>query len=315
MGQTTGWVPDPYGVHEFRFFSGDGKPTLLVMDGGQRSYDRPPATELPPAPESSPRFESESAREPTLRSDLEPLTAGGTRPELDSPQTVTDAGQPAVRMTMPPSEIETDHSAGPPSTTTRERSRVTDPPVVRFADDRSTRGVVARNPEPMSRQLKIGYGVVLGVLAASALGFAYVHLHHPSTSPARTAQRTRTTTTSSVPRTTTTVALPTALKPGAEAAATTLISSWATHNRVAALSVATQAAVTVLFAAPYANGLAEDRGCSSSFTPIVCTFGPPGGASPNDPIYQVYVSQAPGGWYVSSVKLENVGSDQTSTSG
>jgi len=78
--------------------------------------------------------------------------------------------------------------------------------------------------------------------------------------------------------------------------------------------VATQAAVNTLFAVPYANGLAEDRGCSTSFTPIVCTFGPPGGASPNDPIYQIYVSQAPGGWYVSSVKLENVGSGNTSTS-
>jgi hypothetical protein len=104
------------------------------------------------------------------------------------------------------------------------------------------------------------------------------------------------------------------LKPGPEAAATALVSSWATQDRAAALTVATPAAVTALFAVPYASGLAEDRGCSTSFTPIVCTFGPPGGASPNDPIYQVYVSQAPGGWYVSSVKLENVASANTTTS-
>ncbi len=32
-------------MHELRFFSADGKPTLLVRDRGQTSYDRPPATE------------------------------------------------------------------------------------------------------------------------------------------------------------------------------------------------------------------------------------------------------------------------------
>jgi hypothetical protein len=108
--------------------------------------------------------------------------------------------------------------------------------------------------------------------------------------------------------------LPTALQPGAEKAATALISNWATQNRAGALSVATPTAVTTLFATPYATGLAEDRGCSSSFVPIVCTFGPPGGAAPTDPIYQVSVSQAPGGWYVSSVKVENVGTNGTNTS-
>ena len=37
-----GWQPDPFGLHEFRFFSDDGKPTLLVRDGDVRSYDQPP---------------------------------------------------------------------------------------------------------------------------------------------------------------------------------------------------------------------------------------------------------------------------------
>jgi hypothetical protein len=60
-----------------------------------------------------------------------------------------------------------------------------------------------------------------------------------------------------------------------------------------------------LFATPYASGMAIDRGCSTSAPPVVCTFGPPGGASPTDPIYQVYVSQTARGWYVSSVKVEN----------
>jgi hypothetical protein len=38
----TGWQPDPFAIHEFRFFSDDGKPTRLVLDGGVRSYDPPP---------------------------------------------------------------------------------------------------------------------------------------------------------------------------------------------------------------------------------------------------------------------------------
>ena len=38
-----GWQPDPFGVHEFRFFSDDGSATLLVRDGGVNSYDKPPA--------------------------------------------------------------------------------------------------------------------------------------------------------------------------------------------------------------------------------------------------------------------------------
>jgi hypothetical protein len=71
------------------------------------------------------------------------------------------------------------------------------------------------------------------------------------------------------------------------------------------LSVATPSAVVMLFGATYASGMAIDRGCSTSAPPVVCTFGPPGGASPTDPIYEVYVSQAPGGWYVSTVKVEN----------
>jgi uncharacterized protein DUF2510 len=37
-----GWRPDPYGVHEQRYFSLDGRPTRLVSDGGKTSYDPPP---------------------------------------------------------------------------------------------------------------------------------------------------------------------------------------------------------------------------------------------------------------------------------
>jgi hypothetical protein len=158
---------------------------------------------------------------------------------------------------------------------------------------------------PIGRPLTIAYGIVFGLLALSALGLLYVHVLKPAKG---SSARTGAVVASTVPArhaTTTTLALPTAPQPSAEAAASALVSKWSTGNRAAALTVATPAAVGTLFAAPYTAGLADDRGCSTAFTPIVCTFGPPGGASPNDPIYQILVSQGTGGWYVSSVKIEH----------
>ena len=310
MSHSSGWVPDPYGVHEFRFFSADGKATLLVMDGGKKSYDKPPTTAPPPASEPLPTSEAQPAPPPDPE---EPSPSGGPPSRLDSVRTAPDANKTAVRIPMPQSDIKAE-SAAPQSTTADAPPRAADPPKIQFADHRQTPSVADRNPpEPMSRALKISYLVVFGVLAVSALGLAYVHLRHHAGSPTKSAEGA--TTTTSVRSTTTTTSLPNAPKPGAEAAATALISSWATQNRAEALTVATPAAVTTLFAAPYTDGLAEDRGCSTSFMPIVCTFGPPGGASPSDPIYQVYVAESPGGWYVSSVKLENVGSGSTSPTG
>jgi hypothetical protein len=84
-----------------------------------------------------------------------------------------------------------------------------------------------------------------------------------------------------------------------------LISSWASGNHAEALSVATAPAVATLFAGHYTRGLVIDRGCSVAFSPIVCTYGPPGGAAPTDPIYEISVTQAPGGWYVSSARINN----------
>jgi hypothetical protein len=43
-----GWAPDPFGLHESRYFS-DGRPTKLVMDGGVESYDEPPSDTVDPA--------------------------------------------------------------------------------------------------------------------------------------------------------------------------------------------------------------------------------------------------------------------------
>jgi hypothetical protein len=114
-----------------------------------------------------------------------------------------------------------------------------------------------------------------------------------------------TTTTKVTGATTTTTSLPGAKQATAPAAASALVSAWAAGNKLAALSVATPAAVATLFAVPYPASLAISRGCSQAFQPIVCTYGPPGGSSPNDPIYEIDVTQTPQGWYVSDARIEN----------
>jgi hypothetical protein len=49
-----GWHPDPYGVHESRYFSADGQPTKLVRDAGQEAYDDPPDLESAPSSRQDP---------------------------------------------------------------------------------------------------------------------------------------------------------------------------------------------------------------------------------------------------------------------
>jgi hypothetical protein len=69
--------------------------------------------------------------------------------------------------------------------------------------------------------------------------------------------------------------------------------------------VATPDAVRILFSMRYPGaGAAISRGCSTAFPPIVCTYGPPGGASPTEPVFQIYLARTPAGWYVSSVMPE-----------
>jgi hypothetical protein len=120
-----------------------------------------------------------------------------------------------------------------------------------------------------------------------------------------TSTASSTTTTTSPPVTTTTApAIPTGLQSSADNAASALVSAWAAGNQARALSVATAQAVNTLFAVKYPGGLAISRGCSSSFSPIVCTYGPPGGGPTNAPIYQIYSVQVSGGWYVTSVQIE-----------
>lgn len=164
-----------------------------------------------------------------------------------------------------------------------------------------------RHPMPaLSRPTKVAYVVVLIAMVASGIALVAVHLggkSHPTASPSSTTTTRPVTTTSVGP--TTTVPLPGAPQPTATVAAARFIGSWAAGNRAEALTVGTAAAVATLFAARYSSGLVIDRGCSVAFSPIVCTYGPPGGAAPTDPVYEIDVLQAPAGWYVTSVTIDN----------
>jgi hypothetical protein len=134
----------------------------------------------------------------------------------------------------------------------------------------------------------------------------------PTAAPATTspaASTTRATTAPSATRPPVTTPPTTAWKPAApqaspDAAAASLVDAWAAGNRATARAVATPGAVSSLFAVPYPGpGLAMSRGCSTAFPPVKCTYGPPGGASPNDAIYELSVSRTSGGWYVSAVQV------------
>jgi hypothetical protein len=37
-----GWRPDPFGAHELRLFSPEGRPTQHVSDGGRNSFEKLP---------------------------------------------------------------------------------------------------------------------------------------------------------------------------------------------------------------------------------------------------------------------------------
>jgi hypothetical protein len=319
MDYADSWKPDPFGTHELRFFSADGKPTPLVMDGGKRSFDRPaahedptvrpPSVETPPVetrpveappvetpPIASPRTQSEIPADPGMTNSL---AASMSPASVVEPISMARVDNPAAEST----------SAGSTMVMVDEGSQSTVPethlPSQLGEPEGAPLQVVGDSqPEAMNRRLKIAYAVVLGLLAVSVVGVVLVHVTHQGNASVAPVTSAPTTTTSDA-TTTTTAAHPASLSPSAAAAADALVSSWSKNDQAGALTVATTAAVTTLFGSPYASGQAISRGCSTSFMPIVCTYGPPGGASPTDPIYQVMVSQTDGGWYVSSVRKEN----------
>ena len=273
------------------------------MDGGKRSYDKPPtnqgestsATDQSSLDPSVPQPQVSPAPHPAPAASIAPIP-GHAPPSTRQEGAEVQASIPTVEATI--DAMENHAHVGDPIPVSA--GRMTSPEV-----DLPRSGAGNDEGEAMSRPLKIAYAFVLGVLALSLLGLAYVHLHH-SDDGHSTRAASPTTTTTLTQGTTTTTLVPKTLSSSAEAAATALVSSWSTNNRSEALTVATPSAVATLFSVPYASGLAISRGCSTSFSPIVCTFGPPGGASPTDPIYEIMVSQVVGGWYVSSVKIENL---------
>jgi hypothetical protein len=320
------WRADPEGRHELRFFTAAGRPTNLVMDGGVTAYDLNPDSGPQPTAKSS--VVTEDALPPETTTEPVPSPVGAPSQTLAEPgaeeavtaSVVVRVSAPVAapsNMSVASGDIPILPDVDPPPT----RPTVVSPmevaqsaAVVRSVGIDAPFGENSDADEPVSfqgmqggmpfgRTVKLAYIGVFALLALSALGLLYVHVKPSGGHPAHAIGPT--TTTSAPATTTTTALLPTALKPGAEDAATALVSNWAAGNRAAALTVATPAAVTALFATPYTSGLAIDRGCSTSFSPIVCTFGPPGGASPTDPIFEIDVTQAPGGWYVSSVSTEN----------
>jgi hypothetical protein len=159
----------------------------------------------------------------------------------------------------------------------------------------------------LSRAARVAYALVLAAMAASGVALLVTHLGGTKGAPAAAGSTTTTTksTTTTTAVSTTTASVPSAPQPSAAVAAAALISSWAAGNQAEARSVATASAVTALFAGHYASGLVIDRGCSVAFSPIVCSYGPPGGAAPTDPIYEIDVVHAPTGWYVTSVTINN----------
>ena len=115
--QTTRWQPDPYGAHEFRFFSADGKPTLLVMDGGKTSYDRPPTAARPPAPEAPSSPEPEPAAAPDIPLAPPPRAVDPdqvvTRPTVHRMQTTdAESDDSAAVRTRPLVEVAAIHGLG-----------------------------------------------------------------------------------------------------------------------------------------------------------------------------------------------------------
>jgi hypothetical protein len=288
-----GWRRDPFLRHESRYFA-DGRPTERVRDWGVESEDPSPlrvetaaraaAAPTAPAPPSAPGAGAGSAPAPAPA--VSPWEVLPTSPPGPPPRPVDGpVGPPVGVETVAPVEA-------PRATVDAEGGR---------------RG----SGSPGGRWQAAGAAVLVVV----ALIVVFTAFHTTQNGPGSPAARRLATTTiagrpsatTAAPPTTappTTVALPSAPQSSADAAANVLIASWASGNQARALSVATSPAVAALFGARYQSGMAGDRGCSSGGPPETCAFGPPGGASPADPLYSLTVSQAPGGgWYVSAVQV------------
>jgi len=128
--------------------------------------------------------------------------------------------------------------------------------------------------------------------------------HTTSTTVPASATTVAPSTPATAPDTSTTTPLPPDPASSILGATTTLIQAWKSGERSKAATVATPSAVSSLFASPYSGQTVILRGCSQ-IPPVVCSYGPYGGSSPNLSLYQLTVASEAGGWYVSSVTVES----------
>ena len=139
------------------------------------------------------------------------------------------------------------------------------------------------------------------VLAASLVAFAAIGCSSTHGNQAASPRDTTATTVASSTSTpTTTLWAPTSPQPTPDAAASRLVSAWASGNRSAAATVASPPAVDALFAQTYPDGYLQARGCTTGANPATCTYR----NTKTDGIYEIGVTSGPSGWYVSSVTPE-----------
>jgi putative flippase GtrA len=77
-----GWYPDPFDLHELRYFSMDGKPTRLVSNGGRTSHDPPrphPVGTIPPNPRLRGPDPQTGANAQALRESIAPHSQATTQ--------------------------------------------------------------------------------------------------------------------------------------------------------------------------------------------------------------------------------------------
>jgi uncharacterized protein len=78
--ELTGWQPDPYGVHELRYFAANGLPTRLVRDGAAWSHDEPPVAVTPSTSSATPIDRVKGATSPSESTHFDPASVPAPPP-------------------------------------------------------------------------------------------------------------------------------------------------------------------------------------------------------------------------------------------
>jgi hypothetical protein len=109
-----GWHPDPYGLHELRYFSMDGRPSRLVRDGDVQSSDPPPVDAPSPAPSLPPLPTVQ--RPPSVPPPYQPAVApAAPAPEVARPRIEAPPQPPVVPQPEPQVQQPRAHSPQRPS--------------------------------------------------------------------------------------------------------------------------------------------------------------------------------------------------------